>query len=659
MRAIVSLLVAVALLALSSIAAAAPRGALSVRPASGAAPLALARHGAAFEGTLVVENVGDGPLVVSRVTLRADDDDPRSPPGLAVIQDALPVMLAPHASHTVKVEWKPSGRARQLFGHVVVTSSDEERGEAALGVVADGRGSLGAHVLALLVIVPLLGAVAALAAKRLRRDDPAAPARVGAGFTLAQAAFAGVVFASFDPAMGRADGNDGLQLVERAAWVRSLGAEWFLGLDGSSAAAVCVLAVVVAVCLVALGARGDVPGGVVAALLVASSGLTGVLLARDLLLFSAALGLGYGGLVAALALSGPKATGAALRAGLTFALGFVCWAGAVAILHGASTPAFMLDGARASHHFSMAEIERTAMVGKTVAGLPANKTAFVLSAVALFALGGAFPFHGWLGRAAKDVGGPVFALACALGPRVAVVALLRVNYILLPEAARWAEGPLVALGAVSVAYAALLAVAERDWRRVLAHAATAQTGLAFASLATATAEGCAGAVALVPAQMAAIAAAALAVDAVEARTGTADLAGLGGLARASKGLAAIVVLAHAAIAGLPGLAVFWGEIVAATALARAHFVQLVIAGAGAVVLAGAIVWTLARALLGALPREVAAFSADDDGELPRLEGPELLALLPITLLLLVACAYPQPLLASAANAARLLPLGQP
>jgi len=649
---IVGLLFALLVLVSSALAAAAPRGALVLRPRDGAAPLALSRSPNGFEGVMVVHNAGDGPLVVSRVTLRSDDDDPRTPPGLSITHDdLLPITLPPGASRPVKVEWRPGGRAKQLFGHVVVTSSDEERGEVALGVVAEPRRGLTAHVLALLVGLPLLGALLALAARRLRPDDARAAGKVGAGFAVAHAVLCGVVFVTFDPDLTRADGNDGLQLVERAAFVRSLGSEWFLGLDGSAAAMLPAIAAIAIAVVFGLLREDEVAAGSVASVLAAVAGLTGAILARDLLLLTALLALAFGGLVGAIACSRRDASAAATRAGVVVGVGLALFAAAAAVLHATSAPAFLLDGARATHHFAIAEMERTALVGKTVGPLPAGKTAFVLATGGVFALGAFFPLHTWLRRASSEADTPVVALVNALGPKIALVVLLRVSYSILPEAARWAEGPLVALGAVTVAYAGLLAVAERDWMRMSAHVTLAQSGLALASLAVATPQGVAGLVALLPAQAIAVSAAVAAVAAVEARTGTRDLAALGGLAGANRGLAAAVVASHAALAGLPGLSLFWGGMLAATALAPAHFTQLVIAGVGAVVLGGALAHALRRAVLGELPRATALLAARD-GRLAPLEAAEIAILAPLLALLVAGCFYPHPLLACAASAAR-------
>ena len=66
-------------------------------------------------------------------------------------------------------------RLRQLFAHVIVTTSDEQSGEVAMGVRAQVGGWLGpleGHVLSLLIGIPLLGALLTIIVRALgRRDD--------------------------------------------------------------------------------------------------------------------------------------------------------------------------------------------------------------------------------------------------------------------------------------------------------------------------------------------------------------------------------------------------------------------------------------------------------------------------------------------------------
>ena len=135
---------------------------LGLLPAPTRGPLELRFTQEGFVGEIVVVNDGKEPLVVSRIAVRGDAADPRAPPKLSLrLADAvLPVTIAPGTSRRAHVQWAPEHgvRLQQLFAHVVVTTSDEQSGEVAMGVRAQIPGWLGpmeGHVLSFLIGVVL------------------------------------------------------------------------------------------------------------------------------------------------------------------------------------------------------------------------------------------------------------------------------------------------------------------------------------------------------------------------------------------------------------------------------------------------------------------------------------------------------------------------
>jgi len=174
---------------------------------------------------------------VSRVAIRGEEDDVRSPLYVSArFSEGAPTTatLAPGASRDVLVSWLPERppRVRQAFGHVVVTSTDEQAGEVAMGFRAElptGLGWIGEHALSLLVAWPLVVVlIAGLSRLVGRRDDPLVR-RASIAASALELLLAVWAYRHFAPDVGRADGNDGFQLVERCVWVRSLGAEWYVG----------------------------------------------------------------------------------------------------------------------------------------------------------------------------------------------------------------------------------------------------------------------------------------------------------------------------------------------------------------------------------------------------------------------------------------------
>src|SRR5258708_39454867 len=209
-------------------------------PGGGSGPLVLGAGQGGRVGTLTINNVGGEPLIVSRVAILGDEDDVRSPTRLAVRfaeGAATSTTLAPGASKDVVVTWMPEKdpRVRQAFGHVVVTSTDEQSGEVALGFRAQlptGLGWIGEHALSLLVLWPLLVVPLAGASWVAGHRDRSLVRRAAVASAVLELLLAFWSYRRFVPGVGRADGNDGFQLVERGVSVRSVGSEWYLGVGG-------------------------------------------------------------------------------------------------------------------------------------------------------------------------------------------------------------------------------------------------------------------------------------------------------------------------------------------------------------------------------------------------------------------------------------------
>ena len=257
-----------------------------------------------FSGELSIVNLGKEPLVVSRIAVRGDAANPRSPPKVVarLAEGALPVTIAPGATRKALVQWVPERgvRLRQLFAHVV-TTSDEQSGEVAMGVRAQVGGWLGpleGHVLSLLIGIPLLGALLTILVRALGRRDDRTPHLIALVSLAAQSALAAYVYRGFASDVSRLDGNDGLQFVEHGVSIRGLSAEIFFGVDGTGVAALLVTSMVAFLAILPERTMPRGAAGYHAAYLVLAAAVPGALCAMDGLLFRA-LHLGGRGLVVA------------------------------------------------------------------------------------------------------------------------------------------------------------------------------------------------------------------------------------------------------------------------------------------------------------------------------------------------------------------------
>jgi NADH:ubiquinone oxidoreductase subunit 2 (subunit N) len=484
-------LVALALLAVLSCArrslgAPGDRGHIELSVSGHAGPLQLQRGDGGWSGRFRVHNAGQGSLRVLRVAVLDDAADVRSPPGLSA-RLADPSPLAPGETRDVLVSWANLGRVKRAFAQVVVTSSDEERGEVAMGVVASAPPTLGwpgRHALSLLVVWPfalvvvaaLFGAAGAGASRWLRR---AAVAVLGAEWLLAL-----WVYREFVPGFGRADGNDGYQLVERVVMSAPAGVEWYVGVDSTSVLLV-VLAATLGLVTAASADEAGAPAYVALALLV--SGAVGAFVALDLVVLFVEWQVASLAVVLMASEYGASRIGSArlpaMRVGVFGTLGFLAMLAAFGVLARAAGPSFLVDGSHAAHTLSVPELARTSFdAAAPIARLPFVDVVWALLLVAVVFAPAATPLRGLLPDALDDAPAPAAALLGAVTITLGPYLLVRIAFPNLPGAARWAAPAVVALGAFELIQAAERAVSRRDARGAVSQAMIALAGACLCAL---------------------------------------------------------------------------------------------------------------------------------------------------------------------------------
>ena len=630
----------------------------------GRGPLDLRFTQEGFVGELAIVNNGKEPLIVSRIAVRGDATDPRAPPKLALrlADGALPVTIAPGATRKAIVQWLPERgvRLRQLNAHVVVTTSDEQSGEVAMGVRAQIPGLLGpleGHLVSLLIGVPLLGALLTFLARLLGRRDDRTPHLIAVISLAVQAMLAIYIYRGFASDVSRLDGNDGLQFIEHGVWIRGISAEIFFGVDGTSVAALLVTSLLG---LLAILPERTVPRGSTGyhtAYLTLAAAVPGALCAMDGLLFVLFTSFAV---IAAVVLvggwGGANRRDAALKLAILGTLAVVCLLVVVIAVSREADPTFLVDGTKTSTTFSLPELSRVALgaKGAKLFGAALVKVAFVLVLIASLVLLGAFPLHAWL--APTYVGAPTATGALISGalPTIGGVALLRIGCAVLPEGMRWASGVVVAIGAVSAAYGALQALGQTDLRKLAAAGTTAQVGFVLLGAGSLTPQGLSGAMVIGATRALACGLFLVLAGAIEDRAHTRDLTRLEGVATQMPGWATALAVAALAQAGVLGIGGAWGPMLALLG-ALPNYPPLALIGALALILAAAAHFlVLSRILFGKLGEDwersplLEAFG----GRFPDLTAREWTSIAPLATLVVVLGVWPAPLFASTAGTVR-------
>jgi NADH-quinone oxidoreductase subunit M len=601
---------------------------------------------------------------VARGAVRGDDADVRAPPRVTARlgePGAAAATLPPQGSRKITVQWSPERepKMRQVFAHVVVTTTDERAGEVAMGVVARVPRPLpwiSDHLLSWLVFLPVAAAAVLWALRKLARDDDRAVRVTALSATLAQAILAGVAYGRFNPDVTRLDGNDGLQLVEHVVWVRAISAEYFVGLDGLNVTLV-LLVPLVAVCAVLGAWAGERPRAFFAMLLFLDAGLVGALVAQDLLLLfcffqlvilTTAFLVGFWG-------DGERGR-AAMKLALSAFAGSACLLVAILALRANADRTFLVDGTATSAPFSIHELARVAFHAKKLSllGLPLAKVAWVALFVGFVVLLPAFPLHLWLADAVEAIPAPAAALVVGGTLELGWYGIVRVCYPILPEATRWASGFVVALGVVTLVYASLCAMGQRDLKRLLAYAAMAHGGVCLAGVGALTPQGIAGSIFHGGARGIALAVLFLLAGALEKRARTRDVTRFGGLAREVPAFSLLFCVAALGSMGVPGLAGFWGDLLVLFGAFPSQRAVTILAAVGLVLAASFHLWLLQRAIFGRFSDawRRSAVLEPFGGKFPDLTPRELASVVPLVFLLVLLGVWPTPILGAIAGGVR-------
>ncbi|GAA2760623.1 complex I subunit 4 family protein [Actinopolymorpha rutila] len=435
-------------------------------------------------------------------------------------------------------------------------------------------------VLQLLLAVPLLGALILTAGRRLVPDRVTATfgAVVGA-VTLLLAVW---LAAAFDYGAAHE-----VQFQTNVSWIPAVDVRWHLGMDGVSLPMVLLTALLAFLCLLyttRVAPEGGRVRALVALVLVLEVGMLGTFVAFDLIVFFLFFEVVLVPMWFVIAVWGdPHDAAGRRRAATTFIL-YTLLGSAIMLL------GFLLVYTGA-HTFDLTELATRG--GKGIA-----RGIQVLAAVAI-GLGLAvkspmWPLHSWLPDAHAKAPTVGSVLLAGVLLKMGTYGFVRVWLPVVPDGARAVAPYLAGLATVGILYGALACLRQGELKRLIAYSSVGHMGFVLLGIATLTAAGVNGALFAGVAHGLITGLLFFVAGAIKDRHGTGDLARLGGgmYARMPR-LAGVFVFGAVASLGLPGLAGFWGEMLAlfgawnpAASLARTtYLVLMVLAGLGAVLTA--------------------------------------------------------------------------
>jgi NADH-quinone oxidoreductase subunit M len=513
------------------------------------------------------------------------------------------------------------------------------------------------HVLTAITFVPALGALLIVLLAAFGRGDARTSRAIALGATLLQCALAAWVWWGFRGDVTRLDGNDGLQFVEHAIWVRTLGVEYFLGVDGLSIPMVLLTALVSFVGCIASAPIETKERGYYALYLLLATGMMGVFVALDLFLFYVFWEVMLLPMYFLIGIwGGPRKEYAAIKFFLYTLVGSVFMLVAFLALHLSSDRTFLVDGTTAMHSWSIPELSRVAFAAKnlTVFGLAFVKVIWVLLFLCFAIKIPMFPFHTWLPDAHVEAPTPVSVILAGVLLKMGTYGLLRVNFAVLPEATRWAAGAIVGFGVVNVIYGAFCAMAQDDLKRLVAYSSVSHMGFCLIGLGALTPQGLAACLVQMVSHGIVTSMLFLVVGVIYDRAHTRSVRAFGGLAGEMPVYAAFAGLGFMASLGLPGLSGFWGEALALLGAFPSYRALTAFAATGLILSAAYHLGALQRVFLGPFAAAWRESPLLDrfGGRFPDVTAREVATLLPLGVLAVVLGLWPVPLFALIAGGVR-------
>jgi NADH-quinone oxidoreductase subunit M len=228
--------------------------------------------------------------------------------------------------------------------------------------------------------------------------------------------------------------------------------------------------------------------------------------------------------------------------------------------------------------------------------------------------------------------------------------IIRIAYPICPQAALALAYPLAVLGVWNIIYGALAAMAQTDFKRLVAYSSVSHMGYVILGIAvwSATAEngyspyywsmGMNGAMFQMIAHGITSAGMFFLVGVVYDRVHHRDLNQFGGLANAMPLYAGLAFGIFFAGMGLPGMCGFVGEVLVVLGAFKYSITLAVIAAAGVILTAGYILWTVQRVYLGSEYR-----GPHPEGLSP-ITPREVFTAAPLLILAIVLGVYPKALL---------------
>lgn len=465
-----------------------------------------------------------------------------------------------------------------------------------------------------------------------------------------QVVCAGFLIYHYNYAMGGINNPSTFQYIEKFKWIEISGFSWigtikidyFMGVDGLSLPLILLTAIISFVATLASWKIEKSIKGYFSLYLLLVTGMMGTFLALDFFMFYIFWELMLLPMYFLIGIwGGPRKEYAAIKFFIYTLLGSVF---ILLVMIGLyfSTTETLIDGTKifTFNMLSMMDTANFTTTGILSALNPGNLR--LVAFIALF-IGFAikipmFPFHTWLPDAHVEAPTAISVILAGVLLKMGTYGILRLCYPIFPEITHQLVWWIALFGAINIIYGALCAMAQKDFKKLIAYSSVSHMGFVMLGMASLNTIGISGAILQMFNHGTITAMLFIIVGVIYDRAHTRDINAFGGLATQMPVYTGFTILAFFAAIGLPGLSGFVSEAFVFLGSFGVEVLRVItiVSTLGILLGAGYMLWTLQRIYLGKLDEKWS--------KLPDLDFREYAMLVPLSAIVIFLGVYPSSLL---------------
>ena len=505
----------------------------------------------------------------------------------------------------------------------------------------------GFPILTFLTFIPVLGMIIILFIPKSQSNSIKYTALIA---TALQVVLAIILLANYDYSAGGIFEQSSFQFKEQFRWIEIPGVAWlgtvkvdyFMGVDGLSAPMVLLTALISFIACISSWNIPRAIKGYFALFLLLDTGMMGVFVSLDFFLFYVFWELMLLPMYFLIGIwGGPRKEYAAIKFFIYTLFGSVFILLAMIGLYFSATEQ-MADGSNVFTFNMLALMDQSNYSPDGILSPFNPHNLRFLAYLALF-VGFAikipmFPFHTWLPDAHVEAPTPISVILAGVLLKMGTYGILRISYPIFPDVTRDLMWWIALFGMINIIYGALVAMAQKDFKKLIAYSSISHMGYVLLGMASLTSTGLNGAIFQMFNHGTITAMLFLIVGVVYDRAHTRGLDDFGGLASQMPIYTGFVSVAFFAAIGLPSLSGFISEALVFVGAFAEQSIRIVaiISTLGILLGAGYMLWTMQRVFFGELKEKW--------NTLTDLDGREYVMFIPLTLIIIFLGVYPSAML---------------